>query len=250
MAERNGEERSPKRARIEPGIAEINICAVSEFNQPTKASSQTLAEAAFDVAIQCRLVDLQCNPKTLDTRYSRAIQRAADKLGDVIDAVRHRSVVDEHLINRLSAYLQQDPQYYWYLQNDQLILDFLAQIQQDLDALVRRLVECRSQDGLGIISAYLHNLWICVPHEVVRSWLGEDSVMGDQTVSDSVFQAVEVLDEFGYNRRLFNDFIKAFDMKPPSSIMDTPTGLTESEDEASEAEESEDDSEAEDPDGE
>ena len=107
--------------------------------------TKRLAQTAFDIISQdraewgkskrARTTDM------LDTiRFQSFFIRLSASIDDVIGHVERLDPQYENLINRLAAYLGQDPRELWFQNNVDTVCGFLVGIQSDLEALVRKAV--------------------------------------------------------------------------------------------------------------
>ena len=75
-----------------------------------------------------------------------------------------------------------------------------------------------------------------MPRHVVKSWLDQDSDVEGQVRSDALFQVSELLG--GCDG--LNELASFSDNDPPPTIMDTPTGLSDTESETDGEDETDD----------
>ena len=209
--------------------------------------TKRLAQTAFDIISQdraewgkskrARTTDM------LDTiRFQSFFIRLSASIDDVIGHVERLDPQYENLINRLAAYLGQDPRELWFQNNVDTVCGFLVGIQSDLEALVRKAVDWRRQDGLGILNASLRAAFQVLPQRIVTGWLNEPGLSG-YTISDTFYHAIDIVADAtpSVNPGFCNFAYRIAGLsglEPPPSIMDAPTGLTDSDNE-SESEEDE-----------
>lgn len=205
------------------------------------------AEAAFDIMSQRMAVDAK-EYKPLDSgSFQSFFIDASLDIEHVLAYVSRRSARHEALINRLAAYLDQDPRCFWYMDETGEVCCFLDGVRQDLAALAHKFVEWRCQGRVGNLCATLHGKFRKVPRNVVRGWLREKSAVTGQTYSDTLWQAHEIWFEhlMSNNPKCGKEHARCYVLQglaglsglaAPPSIMETPTGITDDEGESDESE--------------
>ena len=202
--------------------------------------SKRLAEAAFDVVCQHMLTSTKrqkTDEPLLDTyNMQRVLRRARNQVEHILPHVRHRDLEYSTLFYKVAAYLGQDPVDCWYSGESDTVGDFVYQLCGDLRALASHVVEWRIQGRLATISPNWRRDWRTVPRHVVKSWLGQDSDVEGQVRSDALFQVSELL---GGCDGLY-ELASFSDNDPPPTIMDIPTGLSDTESETDGEDETDD----------
>ena len=113
-------------------------------------------EEAFDIMSQLLAVHAKraklTDPPPLDTIVMQNLLiRVSNEIENVSSEVEHLTRDQEFLINKLAAYVGQDPRELWYQNDTGTVCDFLGGACLDLVALARKFAEWRRQSGVGDI---------------------------------------------------------------------------------------------------
>ena len=90
---------------------------------------------------------------------------------------------------------------------------------QDLHKLSLACKLWRRQDGIATLAAKFRDKWRTVPRDVVKSWLEQDSEVGGQTLSDSLYNVSEIQSLIAEDGSFLRERAGCSDKESPGSLL-------------------------------